>query len=130
MSEIRNVREPKPKGINKHNLAVVLLLVVGCIIIISGGVFVYSIYRTYVYGIPCEELPNIEEVRRIVQEHQDKIEEIENTSPGNVWVEINERCEGKGELFIYYDTIATRNKIIDIIGAETFYGVPYRMFNV
>lgn len=69
-------------------------------------------------------------MRKTIEEHQDIITSIENTSPGFVWVEINKPCDGKGKLLIYYDTITTRNKIKSIIGDEIFFGVPYRMFNI
>ena len=111
-------------------------LIIILVIIVSIGsipivILAFSIYETIKgsSGLPCEELPDIETVRQIIEDHQDLIEEIENTSPGNVFVEINERCDGKGELFIYYDTIYTKNKIKEIIGGDTFFGVPYRMFN-
>ena len=113
------------------------ILIIILVIIVSIGsipivILAFSIYETIKgsSGLPCEELPDIETVRQIIEDHQDLIEEIENTSPGNVFVEINERCDGKGELFIYYDTIYTKNKIKEIIGGDTFFGVPYRMFNV
>ena len=112
-------------------------LIIILVIIVSIGsipivILAFSIYETIKdnSGLPCEALPDIETVRQIIEDHQDLIEEIENTSPGNVWVEINERCDGKGELFIYYDTIYTKNKIKELIGGDTFFGVPYRMFNV
>jgi len=112
------------------------ILIIILVIIVSIGsipivILAFSIYETIKgsSGLPCEELPDIETVRQIIEDHQDLIEEIENTSPGNVFVEINERCDGKGELFIYYDTIYTKNKIKEIIGGDTFFGVPYRMFN-
>ncbi|MBY9004029.1 MAG: hypothetical protein KGD73_08665, partial [Candidatus Lokiarchaeota archaeon] len=99
---------------------------------LSMIVHTFSIFETLTGSsvLPCEELPDIEIVRNILENYQDLVEEIENTSPGNVWVTINERCEGKGELFIYYDTFNTKNKILDLIGSDTFFGVPYRMFNI
>ena len=112
-------------------------LIIILVIIVSIGsipmvILAFELFETFKdsSGLPCEELPDIETVRQTIEDHQDVIEEIENTSPGNVWVEINERCDGKGELFIYYDTIYTKNKIKELIGGDTFFGVPYRMFNV
>jgi len=119
---------------NPHRFYVLIIILV---IVVSIGsipivILGFSIYETIKDSseLSCEELPDIEFVRQIVEDHLDLIEEIENTSPGNVWVEINERCDGKGELFIYYDTIYTKIEIKEIIGGDTFFGVPYRMFNI
>ena len=121
----------------RNNSAGFYALITIIVIIVSFGslaIFAYSVSIFEPFygssGLPCEELPDIEEVRNAIEDHQDIIEEIENTSPGNVWISINERCDGKGELFIYYDTIDTKNKILELIGDDTFFGIPYRMFNV
>lgn len=122
------------RNTKSHTFYVLIIILV---IIVSIGsipvvILAFEIFETIKdsSGLPCEELPDIETVRQIIEDHQDLIEEIENTSPGNVWVEINEKCDGKGELFIYYDTIYTKNKIKELIDGDTFFGVPYRMFNV
>lgn len=115
-----------------HVFIIVLVIVVslGSLSIIAQGFFKIFDALSGSSALPCEELPDIEIVRNTLEDHQDLIEEIENTSPGNVWITINERCDGKGELFIYYDTFDTKNKILDLIGGDTFFGVPYRMFNI
>jgi len=127
-----NVRS---KRITKSHTFYVLIIIL--VIIVSIGsipivILAFELFETFKdsSGLPCEELPDIETVRQTIEDHQDLIEEIENTSPGNVFVEINERCDGKGELFIYYDTIYTKNKIKEIIDGDTYFGVPYRMFNI
>jgi len=124
----RSKRETKPHKFYALIIILVIIVSIGSIPIV---ILAFSILETIKgsSGLPCEALPDIETVRQIIEDHQDIIEEIENTSPGNVFVEINERCDGKGELFIYYDTIYTKNKIKEIIGGDTFFGVPYRMFN-
>ena len=112
---------------------IIIIIVIISLAGISIAIYAYNIITNsfnYSPELPCEELPEIEIVRQIVEDHRAIIEEIENTSPGYVWVEINERCNGKGELFIYYDTIYTRDKILEIIGGDTFFRVPYRLFNI
>ena len=120
--------------IKSHKFYVLIIILVIIVSVGSIPIFVlaFDFYSTIKdsSGLPCEELPDIETVKQIIDDHLDLINEIENTSPGNVWTGINERCDGKGELFIYYDTIYTKNKIKEIIGGNTFFGVPYRMFNV
>jgi hypothetical protein len=116
-----------------HTIIIISIIVIISISSIPIGIYAYSAIRNLLdlkSELPCEVLPDIETVREIVENHQDVIEEIENISPGYVWVEINERCDGKGELYIYYDTIDTKKEILDIIGTATFFGIPYRLFNV
>jgi len=116
--------------------AVILISLIVIISLVSIPVVIIYAYNTignllnYDPELPCEYLPDIETVKQIVEEHQDVIQEIENINPENVWVVVHERCNGKGELYIYYDTIYTKEKILKIIGAETFFGIPYRLFNV
>ena len=69
------------------------------------------------------------QAEQIYNQHLDTVERIENISPGNVFVSLVERCPGKGEVEICYDTISTRNQIKDLIG-DMFFGVPYVMFNI
>ena len=125
------VRSKRKTKSHKFYALIIILVIIVSIGSIPIVILAFDIYETFKdsSGLPCEDLPDIETVRQTIEDHQDSIEEIENTSPGNVWVEINERCDGKGELFIYYDTIYTKNKIKEIIGGDTFFGVPYRMFN-
>lgn len=116
---------------NRHILyaLIIILVVFGSLSLI---IISYGTIMSYIDNLKpsCEDLPSIETVREVVEEHRDIITSIENTSPGFVWVEINEPCDGKGELYIYYDTITTQNKIKSIIGGDAFFGVPYRMFNI
>ena len=113
-------------------IGISILIVAGCFITISTIIFVNEFLED-IFGPrekPCFLLPDIETVRDVVDAHQDVISQIENTSPGHVFVWINERCDGKGELHIIYDTIETRDKILEIIGGDTFFGVPYLLFNI
>ncbi len=100
-------------------LAVPLILVASDII----KTFFYSRYH------PCEMLPDIETARQILEDHQDVIDVIENIHPDCINVFLEERCEGKGELVIYYCTIDQQLEILEIIGDDTFFGVPFRMIN-
>jgi len=117
----------------KYAVIIISLIVIISLVSIPIVIYAYETIKnflSYSPELPCEDLPNIETVRQVVEEHQDVIQQIENTSPGYVYVEINERCNGKGELYIYYDTVSTREQILEIIGGDTFFGIPYRLFNV
>jgi hypothetical protein len=120
--------QPKKKAVIILSLVVIISLVS-----ISGVVYAFNTIKNilnYDSELPCEELPDIETVRQIVEEQRDVILEIENINPTNVWVTIHERCNSKGELHIFYDTVYNKEKILEIIGADTFFGIPYRLFNV
>jgi len=106
----------------------IFVIIITPILIFS---FIPNISSTinYKFGVPCSDLPDIEVVRQTFDEHQDIVFQIENISPGNVFIEVHECCDGKGEIFIYYDTIATRNEILELIGGD-FFGIPIRLFNI
>jgi hypothetical protein len=89
--------------------------------------FVYDNENHY---LPCDELPTEVEVRAVVQAHQDVIRAIEAVGPGFIGVEVDTfTCPGKADLLIWYGTHQDRLGIKDIIDADTFFGVPYRMVN-
>ena len=111
------------------------LIIIGVVIIsilaIPLTLVASDIIKVFFYGRyhPCETLPDIETARQIVDDHQDVIDAIENIHPDCIHFSLEERCEGRGELVIYYCTIDQLIEILDIIGNETFFGVPFRMFN-
>lgn len=47
------------------------------------------LYDNRNHYLPCEQLPPVSEVERIVQEHQDIIQQIEAVNPGLVGLEVN-----------------------------------------
>ena len=80
--------------------------------------------------LSCEQLPTKDEVRQVMDEHQDVIKEIEQINPGFVGVEIDDSvCPGKADIVFWYGTHKERLLIKDIIMGETLYGVPYRLQN-
>jgi hypothetical protein len=80
--------------------------------------------------LSCQDLPFKSEVERIVGQHQDTIEQIEQVAPGSVGVEIDDiSCPARADLLIWYGTHQERVAIEKIIGADTFFGVPYRLQN-
>jgi hypothetical protein len=110
---------------------VLIVIAISIIIMIPVSYFGFVFIRSYLYGLPrpCEELPDITTVQAVVINHQDFINQIEDTSP-SASVMINERCDGKGELIIYYDVVDTMNAILALINNDTFFGVPYRLVNI
>lgn len=110
---------------------IIIQVVIISILAVPLILFASNIFKTFSYGRyhPCEELPDIEIARQIVDDHQDVIDAIESINPNCIHVTLEERCEGKGELVIYYCTIDQQLEILEIIGDDTFFGLPFRMFN-
>jgi hypothetical protein len=80
--------------------------------------------------LPCENLPTAVEVMEILDEHQAAIEKIEQVNPGNVGVDIDlATCPGKADLLIWYASHNDREAIEQMLMADTFFGVPYRLQN-
>ena len=80
--------------------------------------------------LSCNQLPSEDEVRRVVEEHQDIIKRIEQINPGFVGVEIDDAiCPEKADILFWYGTHEERLMVEDIIAGETFYGIPYRLEN-
>jgi hypothetical protein len=80
--------------------------------------------------LSCQGLPPKIKVERIVEQHQDVIQQIGQVAPGFVGVEIDSlTCEGKADLLIWYGTHQQRVAIEEIIADDTFFGIPYRLQN-
>ena len=80
--------------------------------------------------LSCEDLPAKADTEKILEQHQDIIRQIRDVAPGFVGVEIDSiACEGKADLLIWYGTHQQRIAIEEIIGGETFFGIPYRLQN-
>src|SRR5919108_630763 len=80
--------------------------------------------------LSCQDLPAKIEVERIVEQHRDVVQQIQEVAPGSVGVEVNSStCDGKADLLIWYGTHQQRVAIEQIIGSNTFYGIPYRLQN-
>ncbi len=132
-SSKNNISSRRKNQRKKYTVIIISFIIIISLVSIPVVIYAYNTIRNllgYDPELPCEDLPDIETIRQIVEDHQDVIQEIENTNSENVWVVIHERCNGRGELHIYYDTVYNKEKILEIIGTETFFGIPYRLFNV
>jgi len=122
---------------SSKTMAIVSIVVVACLSLVVVEAQTKVLRRTiddFVYDnknhyLPCEKLPTEAEVRKIVQEHQDVVQAIEQVNPGFVGVEIHPSCAGKADLLIWYASHENRLEIERIIGSDTFFGIPYRLNN-
>jgi hypothetical protein len=80
--------------------------------------------------LSCQELPPKVEVERIIEQHKDVIQQIQEVAPGFVGAEVDSHtCKGKADLLIWYGTHQQRVVIEEIIAGDTFFGIPYRLQN-
>jgi len=120
----------------------IFLLVIGLLLICTMATIVETRFKVVQRGydnfvldnrnhyLSCKELPAKIEVERIVEQHGDVIQEIQQVAPGFVGVEIDSlTCDGKADLLIWYGTHPQRIAIEKIIGGDTFFGIPYRLQN-
>jgi len=118
---------------NKCNYitVVVILLVVSIFVFI--GYLAYGFWELMEEGnpIPCDEQVPLEEVEALFVEHQDVVAQIQDIASTRVSIRSND-CDGekKANVLIMYMAKQNKNAIQDILGGNTFYGVPIRWQNV
>jgi len=97
---------------------------------------IYNIYNNFVldnkeHYLSCEDLPPIDKVKQVINEHQETLQEIEQVNPGFVFVTTGnyEDCVDKSDIVISYASHQDKLKIKEIINDKTFFGIPYRLQN-
>jgi len=117
--------------------SVIVVLVVACV----GLLFIEArtkmirrwidavIYDNQNHYLACEQLPSRSEVEQVLEEHQDVIEQIKAVNPGFVGVDVNPCSAGNADVTFWYGSHQDRIVIEQIIGADTFFGVPYNLQN-
>lgn len=127
---------------NRRRKAVLLIFAVLVVLVVCAGIiFVEAqtktvrrwvddvLYDNRNHYLPCEQLPPVSEVERILREHQDVIQRIEAVNPGFVGVEVNPCGAGNADITFWYGSHKDRVAIEQIIGSDTFFGVPYNLHN-
>jgi hypothetical protein len=120
----------------------IFLQVIGLLLLCALAIFVEMQFKIVQRGydnfvldnrnhyLPCQDLPTKIEVERIVAQHKDVIQQIQQIAPGFTGIEIDSsNCEGKADLLIWYGTHEQRVAIEKIINGDTFFGIPYRLQN-
>lgn len=82
--------------------------------------------------LSCEKMSTFTEIKKVLAEHQEVIDQIKDLS-ADVEVVIGDHrgkdCGERGKIVFYYGGHATRVKIEELINAKTFYGIPYDLVN-
>lgn len=82
------------------------------------------------HALPCDQLPTEQEVERVLADHQDVVQRILAVNPGQVFVDVDTMtCPHQASLVISYPGHRDRVMIEEIIGNDTFFGVPFRLRN-
>lgn len=119
-------------------ITLLIILITLCVVVILIETQTHTIRRIFddfIYDnknhyLPCKKLPTKDEVEKIIAEHQIVIKEIEAVNPRLVGVEIDTfTCQGKADIIFWYASHENRLEIEEIIGDETFFGIPYRLQN-
>ena len=122
----------------KAFLAVAAVILTACLslfVVESQTRLLHRLYANHIldnreHFLPCDRLPTASEVSRIVESHSDAVERIKEVDPGLVDVDIDTwTCPGKADIVISYPSHRDRVAIERIIGGDTFFGVPYRLYN-
>ncbi|OIN92459.1 MAG: hypothetical protein AUJ21_06660 [Anaerolineae bacterium CG1_02_58_13] len=115
--------------------AIVVLILIGLLLVESQTKFMSRLYDDIVMDskviyLSCSELPSVDEVTSVVEQHKDIIAQIERVDPGHVGVYVNSfSCPETAYIVIDYASHADRLKIEQIINSETFFGIPYELLN-
>lgn len=88
-----------------------------------------AIYDNRNHYLSCEQLPLVSEVQRVLEEHHDIVQQIEAVNPGFVGIEVNTCGPGNADITFWYGSHKDRSAIEQIIGGDTFFGVPYNLHN-
>ena len=79
----------------------------------------------------CSTWSPVGAVEEVVLQHESVVREIEAINPGHTGIIINTwKCPGKARLIFTYASLDDKRRIGDIIGADSFFGVPFTLQNV
>lgn len=93
------------------------------------GIWIAStIYDNRAIFLSCDELPDLSDVKSVMEQHNQVIEEIKNIDPENIEITIDNSCPGKGSLIIYYPSHNDRTQIEELLG-DSFFGIPWKGIN-
>ena len=68
-------------------------------------------------------------MEKVIAEHQKVIRQIEAVNSGFVGIEVNTCGTGNADITFWYGSHKDRMSIENIIGSDTFFGVPYNLHN-
>lgn len=96
-----------------------------------GSIYVSLILDSKEHFLNCDQLPSVDKVMQVMNEHQNILQKIEQVNPGFIFVTTGdyEDCIDKSDIVISYPSHQNRLEIEKIINGKTFFGIPYRLQN-
>ena len=88
-------------------------------------------YGVQQHDYACQDLPSPQTVSRILMHNAARVQEIQTAGRGGVLVSVGDvqgRCPGKADIFIMYGSFNTGQKIMELIGGNELFGIPYTMW--
>jgi hypothetical protein len=78
----------------------------------------------------CDQLPNLTEAQRVINDHEQFIKQLEKDNPRLLFVDIHKPpfCSNKAIIKIEYGGDTACEPIREAVG-KTFFGVPYILIN-
>ncbi len=117
----------RKNSINKVVIGVVIVLI---LVIATYVIVALSTVFLDLRPLPCKNLPSLEEVNRVLAEHQE-IQRIFEEKDIHADIGISsvqaDRCPGKAAIVIFYEG-SDRTEVKRLIG-DSFFGIPYHMIN-
>ena len=126
----------------KGKVSLPILASVVVLVVVCGGILFIEmqtkimrrwiddvIYDNQNHYLACEQLPSGAEVEKVLEEHHDVIQQIEAVNPGFVGIEVNTCDTGNADVTFWYGSHQDRIVIEQMIGGDTFFGVPYNLQN-
>jgi len=114
----------------------VLLLVVVILVVSEPFTHLFHrladnlLYNNYHHYLSCSDLPDLDEVEKVIAEHSEIVEKIKNVNPDDVEFIIDSRtCPGKASIIIYYASKDQRFQIDKILPDKTFFGIPVSLIS-
>lgn len=131
----------------QRKLIFLILLLFSVCVVFAISLIIRAEKRTHFFGqlyanwildnkehfLSCSELPPAKKVEQVLKEHKQEVEKIKNIAPGYVRVSKGNGgngCIDTADIIIYYASHSQRVQIENTIGADTFFGIPYRLKNI
>ena len=106
-------------------LGILVLTVVEARTYYGRDLLMETVYGSKPHRVPCDQWPTPDEVRRVIDQHQEVVRQIESINPGFTVLDINTlSCPERADIQILYATARDREAIKLILGDGKYSGLP------
>ncbi len=114
----------------------VSILVVVILVIFEPSTYLFHrladnhLYNNYHHYLSCSDLPDLDQVEKVVAEHSEIVEKMKNINLDDVEFIIDSwTCSDKASITIYYASKDQRFQIEEFLLDKTFFGIPISLIN-